>query len=28
MCRPLLADLPKLGRLSRREIAKLVGIAP
>ena len=24
----LLADLPELGRLSRREIAKLVGIAP
>ena len=26
--RTLLADLPKLGRLSRREIAKLVGVAP
>jgi transposase len=26
--RTLLADLPELGRLSRREIAKLVGIAP
>jgi transposase len=24
----LLADLPELGRLSRREIAKLVGVAP
>jgi len=28
MSRTLLADLPELGRLSRREIAKLVGIAP
>ena len=26
--RTLLADLPELGRLSRREIAKLVGVAP
>lgn len=26
--RSLLADLPELGRLSRREIAKLVGVAP
>ena len=24
----LIADLPELGRLSRREIAKLVGVAP
>ena len=24
----LLAELPELGRLSRREIAKLVGVAP
>jgi transposase len=24
----LLADLPELGRLSRREIAKLIGVAP
>jgi len=28
LSRTLLADLPELGRLSRREIAKLVGIAP
>jgi transposase len=28
MARTLLADLPELGRLSRREIAKLVGVAP
>lgn len=28
MSRTLLADLPELGRLSRREIAKLVGVAP
>ena len=26
--RTLIADLPELGRLSRREIAKLVGVAP
>jgi transposase len=28
LSRTLLADLPELGRLSRREIAKLVGVAP
>jgi transposase len=28
MSRTLLADLPELGHLSRREIAKLVGVAP
>jgi transposase len=28
LSRTLLADLPALGRLSRREIAKLVGVAP
>jgi transposase len=28
LARTLLADLPELGRLSRREIAKLVGVAP
>jgi transposase len=28
MSRTLLADLPELGQLSRREIAKLVGVAP
>jgi transposase len=28
MSRPLLAALPELGRLCRREIAKLVGVAP
>jgi transposase len=27
-CATLLADLPELGRLSRREIAKLAGVAP
>jgi transposase len=27
-CATLLAELPELGRLSRREIAKLVGVAP
>jgi transposase len=28
LSRTILADLPELGRLSRREIAKLVGVAP
>lgn len=28
LARTILADLPELGRLSRREIAKLVGVAP
>jgi len=28
LCATLLADLPELGALSRREIAKLVGVAP
>jgi transposase len=28
LSRTLLADLPELGRLSRREVAKLVGVAP
>ena len=28
IARVLLADLPELGRLSRREIASLVGVAP
>ena len=28
LARTLIADLPELGRLSRREIAKLVGVAP
>jgi transposase len=28
LCRTLLAELPELGRLGRREIAKLVGLAP
>ena len=28
LCATLLAELPELGRLSRREIAKLVGVAP
>jgi transposase len=28
LSRTLLADLPELGRLSRRAIAKLVGVAP
>ena len=28
LSRTLLADVPKLGRLSRREIAKLAGVAP
>lgn len=28
LSRTLLADLPELGRLSRRDIAKLVGVAP
>ena len=28
LARTLLADLPEIGRLSRREIAKLVGVAP
>jgi transposase len=28
LSRTLLADLPELGHLSRREIAKLVGVAP
>ena len=28
LCTTLLAELPELGRLSRREIAKLVGVAP
>lgn len=28
LCATLLADLPELGRLNRREIAKLVGVAP
>jgi transposase len=28
LCATLLAELPELGRLDRREIAKLVGVAP
>ena len=28
LCATLLAELPELGRLGRREIAKLVGVAP
>jgi len=28
LCTTLLADLPELGRLNRREIAALVGVAP